>query len=61
MNTPAPGDRVWRWWDNGLSGTNQPLTVVRVNRKSITVDTDQGSRFRIDPAAIEGFVDWEEA
>jgi len=44
----SAGDRVGRWWDTGAFGPNlQPLTVVRVNRVTATVRTDQGSEFRI--------------
>lgn len=44
----SSGDRVARWWDSGAFGMDlQPLTVVRVNRVTATVRTDQGSEFRI--------------
>ena len=32
----------------------QPLTVVRVNQKTITVRTDEGNTFRIPPQDIRG-------
>lgn len=41
------GDRVGRWWDAGIGVDLQPLTVLRVNRMTATVRTDQGSEFRI--------------
>lgn len=50
----APGDRVYRWWDAGIHMDIQPLTVVRVNRKTATVRTTQGNDFRIDPYHLEG-------
>lgn len=51
----APGDRIYRWWDSGAFGADiQPLTVVRVNHKTITVRTDQGSQFRMRPDDIVG-------
>jgi hypothetical protein len=54
-NTYAPGDRVWRWWDSGAFGHEvQPLTVVRVNQKTLTVRTRHGDQFRIEPRLIEG-------
>jgi hypothetical protein len=49
-----PGGRVYRWWDAGTSMEIQPLTVVRVNRVTVSVRTDQGSQFRIAPADIAG-------
>ncbi len=43
-------ERVYRYvWTGGERYDPQPLTVVRVNRKTITVRTDQGSTFRINP------------
>ncbi|MGH1490566.1 MAG: hypothetical protein ACRBK7_14445 [Acidimicrobiales bacterium] len=66
--TLGPGDRVYRYWDAyptaGLNGPNdrmkiQELTVVRVNPKTVTVRTDYGSEFRINPGDIAGRVDWE--
>lgn len=51
----APGDRIYRWWDSGAFGADiQPLTVVRVNRKTVTVRTDQASQFRMRPEDIVG-------
>jgi len=50
-----PGQRVWRWFDTGAFGSDvQPLTVVRVNRCTVTVRTDYGSTFRIPADTIEG-------
>lgn len=54
-----PQERVFRWWDAGFEMTQQPLTVIRVNRKTVTVRTDQGSIFRISPDRLDGYVTWE--
>lgn len=55
MDTYKPGDRVYRWWDTGALGVSlQPLTVVRVNRKTITVRTDEGTVGRLRPEDIQG-------
>lgn len=54
VSTLVPGDRIWRWWDAGIHMNVQPLTVVRVNRLTVTVETDQGNRFRLKPEQIEG-------
>lgn len=44
----SPGDRVARWWDSGAFGMElMPLTIVRVNRVTATVRTDQGDEGRI--------------
>lgn len=54
--TYKAGDRVYRYWDSGAMGAEmQPLTVVRVNRVTVTVRTDQDSTFRINPGDIVGF------
>ena len=46
--TYKPGEHIYRWWDSGSGGaTMQPLTVVRVNRLTYTVRTDQGTTFRL--------------
>lgn len=51
----APGARVFRWWDSGAFGMEvQPLTVVRVNRITASVRTDQGWMFRLPFADIVG-------
>jgi len=47
-----PGDRVRRRFDVDL-----PLTVVRVNPKTITVDTDDGRRLYVPHGEITGFAD----
>lgn len=56
--TIRPGSRIYRWWDAGAGKTagmqQQPLTVVRANRQTLTVDTDQGSRFRLPLADVAG-------
>jgi len=50
-----PGDRVYRWWYSLPNDPDpQPLTVVRINRKTITVRTDLGAEFRMDPKDIAG-------
>ena len=60
---PRPGERVYRWTYTGTQETAtgridtqdvQPLTVVRVNRVTVTVRNDRGDTFRIDPDEIEG-------
>lgn len=55
------GDRIYRWWDAGIKMDIQPLTVVRVNRLTITVDTDQGSRFRLPHSEVQGRYLYDEA
>lgn len=57
MNIDAlhTGDRVYRYWYSYPTKADpQPLTVVRVNRVTVTVRTDSGSTFRIDPDSIVG-------
>jgi hypothetical protein len=58
MTEWSPKDRVYRWWDAGISMEPQPLTVVRVNRQTVTVRTDAGSEFRMKPEDIVGRYDW---
>jgi len=59
-----PGDRIFRWvWTggdrHGLETVGmQPLTVIRVNRATVTVKTDQGSTFRLPHSEVGGR--WEE-
>lgn len=49
------GDRVYRYWDSGALGVEcQPLTVVRVNRLTVTVRTDQGGQFRLPHGDVVG-------
>lgn len=48
-------DRVYRWWDAGSTVDLQPLTIVRVNRATVTVRTDQGNVFRMSPDGLAGF------
>jgi hypothetical protein len=59
------GDRIYRYLNTSTGpwpiAVPQPLTVVRVNRLTVTVRTDQGSTFRIDPADIEGPWDYDES
>ena len=54
-----PGCRVYRWvltgHDRGFDIQEiMPLTVVRVNRKTVTVRTDRGNVVRIPPQDIAG-------
>ena len=73
----APGDRIWRWW--GLATHDrwtqqprvaaQPLTVVRVNRFTVTVRPDRPDRFdpfrpptgefRLPWLAVRGHWEWD--
>ncbi len=53
VTTLSRGDRVYRWWDTGAMGCDmQVLTVVRVNRMTVTVRTSQGSQFRLRHADV---------
>ena len=53
--TYQPGDRVYRWvWVGGEEHQPQPLTVVRLNQTTITVETDEGARLRVRPWDLEG-------
>ena len=58
-----PGDRVFHWWDTGAFGATQmPMTVVRVNRTTVTVRADNSGEVRRVPfEAIDGCVDWEQS
>jgi hypothetical protein len=54
-----PGDRVYRYVlvgaDRNFDITDlQPLTVIRVNRKTVTVKTDQNFTVRLPPQDIQG-------
>jgi hypothetical protein len=68
--TPTPtevavGDRIYRWHDAGFEMVPQELTVVRVNRTTYTVRTDQFDaetgmgQFRLPHHLAAGFVDWD--
>lgn len=62
MSTYNPGDRVYWWFDTGAMGPKQvAVTVVRVNRKTITVLNNWDEHVRIPQAMIEGLVDWDES
>lgn len=51
------GDRVWFWHDDGMTGTQVRVTVVRVNRKSVTVRSERTGRvWRIEPDMLDGRV-----
>ena len=53
------GDRLTRWvWVGGGNSDLQVLTVVRVNPKTYTVDTDAGTRLRVKHADVSGRADW---
>lgn len=43
----TPGEVVYRWWDSGMTHDVQPLQVIRVNSKTVTVRTEQGNVFRL--------------
>lgn len=50
-----PGDSVYRYaWVGGETYEVQPLTIVRVNRLTVTVRTFNGSEFRMPFEDIEG-------
>lgn len=52
-----PGDRVWAWWDTGAMGSDQMIrTVIRVNRKTLTIDS-HGKPRRVPFEFFEGI--WE--
>ncbi len=57
------GDRVYRYvlvgQDRGFDVTDlQPMTIVSINRKTITVRTDEGNIIHLPPQDICGrFVD----
>jgi hypothetical protein len=64
--TYAKGDRIYRWVLVGQRDSQdltdiQPLTVVRANRTTLTVRTDEGNAFRLPHAHVAGRVDWEVA
>jgi hypothetical protein len=49
------GEKVFRWWDSGAFGASlQVLTVIRVNPKTVTVETKYGSQFRMLAGDIAG-------
>lgn len=61
-----PGDRVYRWVWTGMTGGGefdqadiQELVVVRVNRRTVTADTQHHGRMRIPYEQIEGRADWD--
>ena len=62
--TVKAGDRVYAWVNTGTyNGYDQAdistMTIVRINRTTITVDVDHHGRRRIPPHVIDGIVDWE--
>lgn len=65
IDTLKPGDRIYRWVLVGTSHGGaydksdiQELTVVRVNRTTVTVDTKAKVRLRLPHEMIDGRVDW---
>lgn len=50
----TPGEKVYRWWDAGISVEPQVLTVVRINPTTVTVKTEQGNTFRMSADDIVG-------
>lgn len=53
----SAGEVVYRWvWTGSSKGHEtydvQLLKVVRVNHKTVTVETEHGSRMRVDPSAL---------
>lgn len=59
VSTLKPGDRVWWWWETNLSPAQVAVTVVRVNRKTVTVLNGWNEQIRVRHEVIEGLVDWE--
>jgi hypothetical protein len=48
-----PGDQMWRWvWTGGESYGNVEVTVVRVNRRSVTVRYLDGHIVRVQPGEL---------
>jgi hypothetical protein len=67
VTTLAPGDQIWRWVVNGSSGGGAHdqaaivvMTVVRVNRRTVTATNGYGEKVYLPHHVIEGRVDWEE-
>lgn len=48
------GDVIWRWWDHAFGAVIQPLQVLLVNRKSVTVLTERGVIFKATVEEVEG-------
>ncbi len=49
------GEKVFRWWFTLADDADpQELTVVRINAKTVTVETEYGSRFRLPAHEIAG-------
>lgn len=54
------GTRIWRWWDNGIEAEQNPFTLVRVNRLTVTVENIRGEHVRLPIGEVEDVVDWDE-
>jgi hypothetical protein len=55
----APGDKVWTWWDTGAMGPDQMVaTVIRVNKKTLTIEDQHGDVQRVPFSAFVGI--WKE-
>ena len=50
------GDVLYYWHDDGIGGTIGYRRVVRVNRKTVTVETPSGERYRKHPGSYNGKV-----
>jgi hypothetical protein len=54
IETLAPGERVYSYWDTGALGASAMImTVVRVNRLTVTVDY-RGQRVRCPRSSLVG-------
>lgn len=61
MIEAKPGDKVYRYvWTGGETCQPQSLTVVRVNRLTMTVRTESGTKTRVSHSDIIGFADWDD-
>jgi hypothetical protein len=49
-----PGEQIYKWWDTGAFGVDQQImTVVRVNRRTVTV-LYRGEKGRVRREDING-------
>jgi hypothetical protein len=51
-----PGDQVFRWWDQDEARPPTPLKVVSVNRKTLTVESRSGRRWRVPLEELGGTI-----
>lgn len=51
-----PGDQVFRWWDRYAARSPMPLKVVSVNRKTLTVESRSGRRWRMPLEELGGTI-----